>query len=166
MSEIKFREPTVKDASSILSLIKECKPLDENSLYLYVLLCHQFKKTCVVAEHDSKIVGFISTFVSPENQDTLFVWQAAVDKSFRNCGIAQTLITEALSQAGPFIRNVTATVTPSNSSSLQFLQNFANSLHAELSVNPLFSSALLGSNHEPEDLVTIGPIPQVKEISA
>lgn len=167
MSDIIFREPTINDADSIWNLIKNSKPLDVNSKYLYVLLCHEFSKTCVVAEYDSNIVGFLSAFVSPKRSDTLFVWQAAVAEHYQNKGVAQELMARSLSQAGPFIRYVNATVTPSNNASLNFLHKFAKSLNALITKNPLFPTSVLGDGHEPEDLVCIGPIPeQVKEVTA
>ncbi|QUC64084.1 diaminobutyrate acetyltransferase [Nitrosopumilus sp. K4] len=158
MSSITFREPLVTDADSIWKLVKSNKPLDENSKYLYVLLCDQFSDTCVVAESDSKIIGFLSGFISPKKPDTLFVWQAAVDDKFRNKGIAKELVFKALSQTEPHIRFVEATVTPSNKASLKFLQNFASQLDANFTKSPLFSTEILGDGHEPEDLVRIGPI--------
>jgi L-2,4-diaminobutyric acid acetyltransferase len=158
MSSITFREPTVGDANSIWSLVKNNKPLDENSKYLYALLCHHFSKTCVVAECDSKIIGFLSGFISPKSTDTLFVWQAAVENGFRNKGIAKELVFKALSQTEPGVRFVEATVTPSNKASLKFLQNFAADIDADFTKKSLFSTDILGKGHEPEDLVRIGPI--------
>lgn len=158
MTSITFREPRVDDANKIWELVQNNKPLDENSKYLYVLLCHQFSKTCVVAEYDSKIVGFLSGFISPKNHDTLFVWQAAVDDSYRNKGVAKELVFKAFSQTDYDVRFVEATVTPSNKASLKFLQNFAAQLDADFVKTPLFSSDVLGDGHEQEDLVRIGPI--------
>ena len=167
MTDITFREPLVDDADSIWNLVKNNKPLDENSKYLYILLCHEFSNTCVLAESTSKIVGFASTFVSPKNPDTLFVWQVAVDKNYRNKGIAQDLVSQSLRRVGPSIHYVHATVTPSNTASLKFLQNFAKELNAPLSTCSLFTKSVLGKDHEQEDLVRIGPIPkQVKEVIA
>lgn len=158
MSHIKFRTPTVSDAHSMLKLVKNNKPLDENSLYLYLLLCHHFSDTCVVAEHNAKTIGFLSAFIPPKKSDTLFVWQAAVDSEFRNKGIAKEMVFKALSQTEPTVRYVEATVTPSNGASLKFLENFASELDADFSKKPLFSTKVLENGHEPEDLVRIGPI--------
>lgn len=167
MTDIKYRKPTVIDAHSMWSLVKNNKPLDENSHYLYVLLCHQFSETCVVAEVDSKVIGFMTGFIPPKNPQTLFVWQVAVDSKFRNQGVAQGLISHALDQAQNNIKFVEATVTPSNKISLKFLQNFADGLDAKFSILPLFSTKILGGDHEPEDLVRIGPIlKNAKEITA
>jgi len=166
MSNIILRNPTVDDAISVLSLIRNCNPLDENSQYLYVLLCDQFSKTCVIAELDSKVVGFLSSFISPKNPDTLFIWQAAVSEKFRNKGMAKNLLSYVLNHHGNSIKNLVATVTSSNKSSLKFLKNFSKDLGADFSIKTYYSSKVLGSNHESEDLVTIGPIPkQLKEIT-
>ena len=158
MTQINYRKPTVSDANSICSLVKNNKPLDENSNYLYVLLCHHFSDTCVVAEVNSQVVGFMTGFVPPNYPHTLFVWQAAVDFEYRNKGVAQNLVSYALNQTGSEIKYVEATVTSSNKSSLKFLENFANDLKAKFSLTPLFSTDVLGKGHEPEDLVRIGPI--------
>jgi len=167
MTDIKFRKPLVKDAIAISKLVKENPPLDENSNYMYVLLCHHFSDTCVVAEDGSKIIGFLSGLIPPRNPDTLFVWQAAVDSNYRNMGIANKLVSCACNQAGSNIKYVEATVTSSNHASLKFLQNFANDLGTNFVKKPLFSTETLGNGHEDEDLVRIGPIQNsVQEVVA
>ena len=158
MTSIVYREPAVGDVHKIWELVKNSQSLDKNSKYLYVLLCHQFSKTCRVAEHGSKVVGFLSGFISPKNSDTLFVWQAAVDDAFRNKGIAKELVFQTLCNTDSDVKFVEATVTPSNNASLKFLQNFANQVGAKIDKSSLFSPDILGEGHEPEDLVRIGPI--------
>lgn len=158
MTSITYREPIVSDAQKIWELVKKNKPLDENSKYLYILLCHQFSKTCCVAEHNSEIIGFLSGFISPKDHSTLFVWQAAVDDGFRNEGIAKKMAFQTLSGTDPLVKFVEATVTPSNHASLKFLQNFADYVGAKLVTSPLFSSDILEDGHEPENLIRIGPI--------
>lgn len=158
MAQIIYRKPVTSDARSIYNLVKNNKPLDENSNYLYVLLCHQFSDTCIVAEIDSKIIGFMTGFISPKNSQTLFVWQAAVDAEYRNEGVAKKLVSNALENAGSEIKYIEATVTFSNKASLKFLENLANDLKTSISLTPLFSSEVLGEGHEPENLIRIGPI--------
>lgn len=163
MTEIKYRKPRLEDAKSIWNLVKNNKPLDENSLYLYTLLCHHFSDTCVIAESDSNVIGFLSGFILPKNPKTLFVWQAAVNLKHRNLGIAKNLVSQVLLQVGPQIEFIEATVTPSNKASLKFLQNFAKKLGTKLTLTTLFSTKTLGEDHEPENLVRIGPIQQKME---
>ncbi|MEX0862429.1 diaminobutyrate acetyltransferase [Nitrosopumilus sp.] len=158
MTSITYREPVIDDAQKIWELVKNNKPLDENSKYLYVLLCHQFSKTCCVAEHNSEIIGFLSGFISPKDPNTLFVWQVAVDNRFRNEGVAKKMVFQTLSDMDSLVKFVEATVTPSNHPSLKFLQNFADQARAKLVTRPLFSIDVLEDGHEPENLIRIGPI--------
>ena len=72
--------------------------------------------------------------------------------------MAKELVFKALSQTDPTVQFVEATVTPSNKASLKFLQNFASDLDANFTKSSLFSTKILGNNHESEDLVRIGPI--------
>lgn len=158
MTDITYRHPTIMDSENIWNLIRNNKPLDENSLYLYTLLCHEFSDTCVVAESDSKIIGFLSAFIPPKKPETLFVWQIAVDKEFRNKGVAQKIISYSLNNIGDEIKFIEATVTPSNLTSLKFFQTLADNNNTKLIKQKLFSTEILGGVHEPEDLVRIGPL--------
>ncbi|MDD2638675.1 MAG: hypothetical protein PHO60_06890, partial [Methanothrix sp.] len=53
--EFVLRKPEVSDGAKIFNLVEICKPLDLNSVYSYLLLCHHFADTCVVAELDGEI---------------------------------------------------------------------------------------------------------------
>ncbi|MCF6328940.1 MAG: GNAT family N-acetyltransferase, partial [Henriciella sp.] len=88
-NEITYREPEREDGSKIWNLIKACPPLDENSIYCNVIQCDLFSDTCVVAEFNGAIVGWISALIEPQNKNTLFVWQVAVSQNFRGFGIAK-----------------------------------------------------------------------------
>ncbi len=52
-----LRKPDAEDGSEIWALIKDCKPLDENSMYANLVQADHFRETCVLAELDGKIVG-------------------------------------------------------------------------------------------------------------
>src|SRR5690606_13401955 len=95
-SEIAFRPPALADASRITQLIRRSGPLDLNSQYLYLLLCHHFGETCVVAEQDDSLAGFLSAYRPPRQPDTVFVWQIAVDSGFRGRGVAWSMIQHLL----------------------------------------------------------------------
>ena len=86
-----FRKPGVSDGPTIYDLVTRSKPLDVNSRYNYLLLCSHFANTCAVAESDATVQAFISAYVPPEQPDTLFVWQVAVDASLRGQGVASPL---------------------------------------------------------------------------
>ena len=81
--DISIRYPRKNDASEIYNLVKNSKVLDLNSEYLYLLQSTHFIDTCSVAICDEEVVGFVSGYKLPNNQNTLFIWQVAVDEKFR-----------------------------------------------------------------------------------
>src|SRR5690606_35020586 len=77
---ITLRPPASADGPHLHRLVRACKPLDENSIYCNLLQCTHFADTCVAAEQDGELVGFISGYIPPKQADTLFVWQVAVSE--------------------------------------------------------------------------------------
>ena len=49
---------------------RQRRPLDENSMYCNLVQCEHFSETCVIAELDGVIVGWISAFIPPDAPDT------------------------------------------------------------------------------------------------
>jgi len=68
-TETSFRTPKIEDGLAIHSLIKQSPPLDLNSSYLYFLQATHFADTCVVAEKEGEIVGFVSAYFRPDQED-------------------------------------------------------------------------------------------------
>ncbi len=83
-----FRVPTRSDGTRVHELIAQCSPLDENSAYCNFLQSTHFKNTCVLAERNGEIVGFISAYRKPDKPKELFIWQVAVHESVRGKGLA------------------------------------------------------------------------------
>lgn len=157
--KIMYEKPKVGDGKEIWKLVKNSSPLDVNSEYLYLLLCQHFSNTCVIAKADSKIVGFISAYILPNQKDTIFVWQVAVAKEFRKKGISTNMMKSILSR--PVCESVSyleATVTPSNVSSRKMFESVASYLKCDIKTSSFFTIEHFNEAHEPEDLVRIGPI--------
>lgn len=157
--KVVLRKPEQKDASAVWSLIQRCEPLDQNSCYAYVLLCTHFRETCVVAEMDGNVVGFVSGYIPPESPETLFIWQVAVDASARGLGLGRGMILDILLRdACQDVTQLETTVGPSNEASRRMFQGVARRMSAEFSESPYISSDMLGDDeHEDENLITIGP---------
>lgn len=168
MANIHLRKPAVSDGSDISRLVRRCPPLDVNSHYLYLLLCQHFAETCVVAESDSNLIGFLSGYRLPQQTDTLFVWQVAVDPDFRGQRLARRLVEHVLErQANGEVRFVEATISPSNRQSQSFFRSLAERLGARCESSPLFTEEMFprdvlpqGDAHEAEDRYRIGPLSQ------
>ncbi|MCF7820835.1 MAG: diaminobutyrate acetyltransferase [Mariprofundaceae bacterium] len=164
VSSTAFREPTIEDGPSIYDLVNRSKPLDVNSRYLYLLQCSHFANTCAVAESDGSVQAFISAYVRPDQPDTLFIWQVAVDASLRGQGIAGRLLGHLLDRqhlAG--IRFVEATVNPSNNASQNLFASLARKSACEMTESMLFEAHLLSDGtdegaHEADILLRVGPI--------
>ena len=60
-----LRKPRPDDGPAIWELVRACKPLDENSLYCNLVQAEHFADTCVVAERDGAVVGWISGHMIP-----------------------------------------------------------------------------------------------------
>jgi L-2,4-diaminobutyric acid acetyltransferase len=154
-----LRKPEPGDAYSIYRLIKQSPPLDPNSIYSYHLLCHHYRDTCIVAEKNGEIVGFISAYLVPGRPQTLFVWQVVVDASLRGKGLARVMLNSLLAGgACKDVRQLEVTVNPSNQASRRLFDAFAQLKECELKES-IFMQAedFGGEEHEQEILLSIGP---------
>ena len=157
--EFVLRKPEVSDGAKIFALVEACKPLDRNSVYSYLLLCHHFADTCIVAELDGEIVAFLSGYRPPDREGVFFVWQVAVDTRMRGRGLGKLLLQEVLQRPAVINCNfLETTITPSNDASQRLFTTLARDLKARCTVASCFSTEHFGQeNHEAEHLFRIGP---------
>lgn len=155
-----FRAPRAKDGPAVTALIAACPPLDANSAYCNLLQCSHFADTCVLAERDGKLVGWISGYRPPSAPDQFFVWQVAVHPDARGCGLGGRMLKVLLSRpAARGARLVTTTITKENQASWALFQSLAKTLGAPLSKAPHFQrDDHFAGAHETEWLVSIGPL--------
>lgn len=155
-----LEKPAVAHGAEIHRLISDCKPLDVNSTYAYLLLCEHFSETCVRAELAGRTVGFVSAYRPPLRHDVLFVWQVAVAASARGAGLGKSMLHELLRRdARGEWRYLETTVSPSNEPSRRLFYALASELDAPVAESALFSERDFdGELHEPEILIRIGPI--------
>lgn len=160
--DIQVRATTESDGSAVWQLIKKSGVLDLNSSYCYIMLCDIFKETCAVACKGTEIVGFMSAYRRPDQPDTLFVWQVAVNEQTRGRGIAKAMLQELLNRKGNKqpIRYVEATVGPRNIPSRRLFTGLAGKQGTECKIVEHYGQSLFpeGINHEPELLFRIGPL--------
>ena len=156
---VKLRKPTPEDGRNIWELVRACPPLDVNSCYSYLLLTEHFRDTCVIAEAEGKMLGFVSGYLLPNKQNTLFIWQVAVSNEARGLGLAKRMLQYLRDSVED--HNVTCletTITPSNTASQRLFQSLAKTWETECEKTVLFSSEHFGDGgHEPEECYRIGP---------
>ncbi len=153
------RKPEPADGEKIWQLVKDTGVLDLNSPYSYLMLCRYFRNTCIVAEHNQQIVGFVSGFITPENPGVIFVWQVAVAESQRRQGLGISMLKHIFAREDcPEVRFLELTVSPSNQPAIALYHKFANEMGVPVEVSECFSADLFpAGNHEPEMLYRIGP---------
>lgn len=157
---VTFRKPRVTDGAKIWNLVCQSGVLDENSCYAYVLLCDHFADTCLVAEMQGDVVGFVSAYRPPVRPDAVFVWQIGVSAKARRQGLGKRLLRRLLNL--PACRDadyLEATVSPSNRASRRLFRSVAEDFDAHVEVLPCYDGEdFPGLDHEEEELFQIGPL--------
>lgn len=154
-NDLSFRKPILTDGHAIYQLIKSSPPLDLNSSYLYFLQASHFADTCIVAEQNGQIIGFLSAYFQPDKPQALFVWQVAVAESQRGRGLAKGLLLALLKNQpnDSAMTEITCTISPSNKASQSLFKSFAKTHGLLLQTAPFINEAHFGEeNHEAEDL--------------
>ena len=156
-----LRKPDATDGESIWALIKSCAPLDVNSMYCNLVQADHFADTCVVAELDGEIVGWVSGHLIPDS-DALFVWQVAVGEKARGLGLGRSMLTELVSrEVCAQAKELKTTITEDNDASWALFRSFARSVGGEPDDEPHFErEAHFGGRHDTEHMVTIALVPR------
>lgn len=162
-------EPRPDDGADMEDLVRSCGALDNNSTYAYLLMCKHFAGTCVVARHrggQGRLAGFVSGYLKPGADDTLFVWQVAVAPDARRQGLGGAMLSHLL-ERHPLrqVRFLEATVGPENQASRALFAGLAEELGTRCEVRIEFARDLFsqdGANdarneHDDEYLFRIGP---------
>ena len=159
-SEVTLRKPTAEDGAAIWRLIRDCGPLDDNSMYCNLLQCDHFADTCVVAELGGDIVGWVSGYVVPNAPDTLFVWQVAVDSKARGMGVAKKMLADLFArEVCKGVTKLQTTITADNAASWALFTAFADRMDAPLDHEAHFEQAAhFDGAHATEFMVTIGEL--------
>lgn len=154
-----LRCPTERDGSRVWRLLARTGGLERNTCYAYVLLFSDFGDTCLLAEQDGELLGFVLAYRPPSRRDELFVWQIGVDPAARGRGLGTKLLDAVLEQPGcAGVNYLTATVSPDNEASRRMFAAVARRRGVAFAINPRFGAALFAEPHLDEDQVRIGPL--------
>lgn len=145
---------------SVFKLIKTCPPLDTNSSYCNLLQCSHFSGTSVIAEQQSKPLGFISGYLIPEHKNVLFVWQVAVSTEARGQGLGKKMLRELLIRTQ--CNYLYTTITESNEASWRLFLSFAKDFGADTKRSVMFEQHQhFSGQHDTEYLLEIGPFKKI-----
>jgi L-2,4-diaminobutyric acid acetyltransferase len=158
----KIRNVKVGDIKEVYKLLVANRPyVGLNSRYTYFLLARDFSDTCVVAEHDGKIVAFSSGYIPPARTDTFFNWETVVHKDYRGHSLQKRLLLHQIKAANATYFE--GTVNPSNEASKKNFRELAETLKTKCEERVLFSAGdFENDGHEPEVLYRIGPISKMQ----
>lgn len=156
-TSILLRKPDNTDGAAVWSLIKECRPLDVNSMYCNLIQCEHFGQTCVLAEHGGDVVGWISAHLIPDDPRTLFVWQVAVSEKARGQGLGQRMLRELIGrEACAGVRQIKTTITKDNAASWALFSRFAEREGVGMQSEAHFQhDEHFACQHDTEHMVTI-----------
>lgn len=151
-----LRKPNSTDGSGIWELVRACKPLDENSMYCNLVQADHFRDTCVVAEMEGEIVGWISGHMIP-NEDALFVWQVAVSPKARGLGLGRRMLEHLIGRdACAEASQLNTTITKDNDASWALFRSFAREVGGELTDEAHYRrDQHFDGRHATEHMVTI-----------
>ncbi|NLJ72782.1 MAG: diaminobutyrate acetyltransferase [Syntrophomonadaceae bacterium] len=157
---INYTMPAVEDGSKVWELINNTKGLDLNSAYSYLILCKYFSNTCVIAKVAEKIVGFVSAFHLPDNEEVLFIWQVAVATDYRRHNIGLNMLKYLIARPScAKIRFLEITVNPSNKAAYSLYVKLADQLLTSYEESICFPARLFPeAQHEDEIMLRIGPL--------
>lgn len=159
---MQFRKPVASDGPAVTALIAQCPPLDPNSAYCNLLQCTHFADSCVIAERDGVIAGWVSGYRPPSEPECFFVWQVAVAPHARGQGLGSRMIQELLDRASAQgVTHLITTVTEDNAASWALFEGLARKWRTDLSKSAFFESDThFAGAHATEWLARIGPLPR------
>lgn len=151
--EISFREPTVADGIRLWEIARDSQVLDVNSSYAYVLWCHDFAESSIVAQRDGRVIGFVTGYRKPSQPDVLMIWQVAVDADQRGLGIAARMLTTVFERCrADGVTSMQTTISPDNLGSQRLFASVADRLDLGFDSESLFAATVFPDAHQPEDL--------------
>jgi len=107
-----------------------------------------------------QVVGIVTAYIPPQQPDTLFVWQVAVDTPAQNHGVASRMLNHILDRkiCSP-VHFVETTVTKDNAASRAMFASLARRHDTDIDESVMFDKRIHFLNlHDTEYKLRIGPL--------
>jgi L-2,4-diaminobutyric acid acetyltransferase len=157
---VRVRRPRLSDGDAVWELVRRAESLEPGGRQLLLPLLQRFPDTCLVAEVERRLVGFVGGYRPPTNHLSLFVWQVDVEPALQRQGLGTALLHSLIQCPGcAGVEYLEATVGSSNVAATRLFERLARDLDTTCERIPDSSSNLVESmQHKHEDLLRIGPI--------
>ncbi|HEX3779500.1 MAG TPA: diaminobutyrate acetyltransferase [Pseudonocardiaceae bacterium] len=163
LTDLVIEPPETTDGAALWRLAKDSRQLDVNSSYAYLLWCRDFRDTSVVARVGGEVHGFVTGYLRPDDQQTVLVWQVAVDAALRGRGVAGKLLDSLLNRLTERgVRYLETTVTADNAPSNKLFRSLAARWGASCERSELFTVNEFPDGHDSEFLYRIGPLAPIR----
>lgn len=156
---LSFRAAQPHDGADLWRVAQASGTLEVNSAYFYLLFASDFAGTCLVAEHQDRVVGMVVGYRPPNEPQAAFVWQVGLLPEYQGKGLGLQLLQRWL--ALPALSGcsfVTATVADDNPASQALFRRLARAFNVACEEVPRFTADMFPHEHPPEPLFRIGPI--------
>ncbi|MDX1742661.1 MAG: diaminobutyrate acetyltransferase [Ruegeria sp.] len=162
-----LRKPEAADGPRVWDLVRSCKPLDENSMYCNLIQCDHFRDTCVVAELNDDVVGWVSAYILPHDLDTVFVWQVAVSEKARGTGLGSMMLSSLLRRdACRDIKSLQTTITRDNLASWALFRKFSQTRGAVLKSQAHFTQTQHFRDRQSTEYMVTIDLPEATRLAA
>lgn len=158
--DLVLRAPEPDDGVAVNELVEQCKPLDENSVYCNLLQCSHFSETSALVEIDGNVVGFVSGYIVPEEENALFIWQVAVAPEARGLSLAKRMVFDIIHRpAASNVDFLKTSITPDNIASQGLFEAIAREFETDINKDILFDREQhFEGQQKSEILWSIGPL--------
>jgi L-2,4-diaminobutyric acid acetyltransferase len=152
-----LRQPVSSDSQAMREIAQDSQVLSVNSTYYYALLARHFQGTCLVAETEGRVCGYVTGYCLPDQPDTLFVWQVGVTRAWQGKGLGKKLLIGLINKKEPDF--LEATIVLDNQASINLFRSVARyfSVGHTFAQTPFFSKEDLGVGELAEHLMQVGP---------
>ncbi|OEV04306.1 GNAT family N-acetyltransferase [Streptomyces oceani] len=157
--QVVLRVPLPEDSPAAWKLAENTPDLDSNSLHYYALWFLDFADGSLVVTLNDELIGFLTGYRRPDEPETYFVRQTAVNPRRGIPFLREKLFQAAADQeVARGVRYVETTVCAENKSIIMMLKRFADKHSASIETRVLFPSVLFSEIHHDEVLYRIGPL--------
>lgn len=157
IEDIQLRHPVSNDGPAMRQIAGNTQVLSVNSAYYYALMAKHFQSTCLVAENENGICGYVTGYHPPGQPNDLFIWQVGVARQFQGKGLAGRMLIALVHERQPAF--IEATIAKDNQASIKLFRSIGRHFKANhfFSSEPFFNKDSLGSHEQPEYLMRVGP---------